>query len=78
MTTRQFQVLLEWDPDDQVWVTYVPALNYLSTFGTTREEALANTVEAITGYLEAAQQEGIPIPPSGTVAELVQIEVAGP
>ena len=65
MTMREFQTILQWDPDDQVWVTYVPALNYLSTYGETREQALANTREAILGYLEAAAKEGIPVPDSG-------------
>ncbi len=60
--TRLFKVLLEWDNEEQVWVTYVPTLNYISTFGETKEEALANTKEAILGYLEAATKEGIPIP----------------
>jgi antitoxin HicB len=54
MTNRRFQIVLEWDAEDGVWVTYVPALNYLSTYGDTREEALANTQEAIVGYFEAA------------------------
>ena len=76
MTTRQFQVVLEWDAEDQVWVTYVPVLNYLSTFGETREEALANTQEAILGYIEAARKEGVPVPPDNSKAELVQIQVA--
>jgi hypothetical protein len=31
MTSRRFKVLLEWDAEDAVWVTYVPALNHLST-----------------------------------------------
>jgi len=61
MASRQFQVWLEWDKEDKFWVTYVPSLNYLSTFGETREDALANTQEAILGYLEAAAKEGIPI-----------------
>ncbi len=60
MIVRQFQDILEWDADDKVWVTYVPALNYLSTFGETRQEALNNTREAILGYLEAAAKEGHP------------------
>lgn len=58
MTVRQFQAILEWDANDKVWVTYVPALNYLSTFGDTRQEAFDNTKEAILGYLEAAAKEG--------------------
>jgi predicted RNase H-like HicB family nuclease len=51
--TQHFQVMLEWDADEDVWVTYVPTLNGLSTFGETREEALSQTREAILGYLEA-------------------------
>ena len=76
MTTRRFKVLLEWDPDDQVWVTYVPALAYISTFGDTREEALERTQEAILGYLEAAATEGIEVPAVDPEAELVDLEVA--
>jgi predicted RNase H-like HicB family nuclease len=53
------RVLLEWDSEAQAWVTYAPSLNGLSTFGDTREEALANTREAILGYLEAAEEAGI-------------------
>lgn len=71
-TTHNYHVLLEWDPEAGVWVTYVPTLNGLSTFGTTREDALVNTREAILGYLEAAQKEGIPVPEP---AELVNLEV---
>lgn len=71
--TEHFYVLLEWDPEASVWVTYVPTLNGLSTFGETREEALAETREAILGYLEAAKKEGIPFSSS---AELVELQVA--
>ena len=46
MTTQHFHVLLEWDPEADAWVTYVPTLNGLSTFGETKEEALTNTREA--------------------------------
>ena len=73
--TRLFKVLLEWDNDEQVWVTYVPALNHISTFGETREEAMANTKEAILGYLEAAAKEGIQIPLESYELELVELEV---
>jgi len=73
MTMNHYHVLLERDPEAGVWVTYVPTLNGLSTFGETRELALANAREAILGYLEAAEKEGIPIPEA---AELVDLEVA--
>ena len=73
MATHHYHVLLEWDHEASVWVTYVPGLNGLSTSGQTRDEALANTREAILGYLEAAEKEGIPLP---RPAELVDLEVA--
>ncbi len=56
MSTRRFKVLLTWDPDDRVWVSYVPTLDWLSTFGETQEEALRFTKEAVLGYLEAAEK----------------------
>ncbi len=76
MMTRSFKVLLEWDADSEVWVTYVPALNHLSTFGESREEAIEHTKEAILGYLEAAAKEGITVPAASTATELVDVEVA--
>ena len=75
MKTRVFQVFVEYDPADQAWVTYVPALGHISTFGATRKEALGNTREAILGYIEAAAKEGIPLPIEQPAAELVQIAV---
>ncbi len=75
MATRRYKVLVEWDPEESVWVTYVPALNHLSTYGETKTEALANTREAILGYLEAAAKEGISIPPERPTG-VVDVEVA--
>jgi len=57
-----FEVRMEWDADDKLWGTYVPALNHLSTFGETYQQALEQTREAILGYLEAAEKEGLPLP----------------
>ena len=76
MSARRFKVVLEWDPEDQVWVTYVPALNHLSTFGDTREAALEQTREAIMGYLEVAEAEGIAVPDVDSDIELTEVEVA--
>ncbi len=76
MANRSFQVVLEWDSGDKVWVTYVPALDFLSTFGETREQALANTREAILGYLEAAAKERLPFPPMDFKAELVSLDIS--
>ncbi len=78
MGARRFQVEIEWDPDDEVWVTYVPALGHLSTYGETREEALAHTREAVLGYLEAAAKDELPVPDDQHQVDIVEIEVAAP
>jgi predicted RNase H-like HicB family nuclease len=75
MESRNFLVLVEHDSDSGQWVTHVPALNGLSTCGETREEALAETEEAIIGYLEAAAREGIPVPVT-SLPEVVTLRVA--
>ncbi len=61
-----------------MWVTYVPTLGHLSTFGDTRDEALEQTREAIIGYLEAAVKEGIAIPRADAETEVVDLEVTAP
>ncbi len=76
MAMHTFQVVLEWDPQSKAWVTYVPTLDFLSTFGQSREEALEKTREAILGYLEAAAKEGIPVPSETANTELVSLEVS--
>jgi predicted RNase H-like HicB family nuclease len=76
MITRRYQVIVYRDPDDDVWVTHVPDLGDISTFGDTREEALEHTREAIAGYIEAAAKEGLPIPDARVSAELVALDVA--
>lgn len=78
MNTRRFTTFIEWDREDRVWVTYVPALNYLSTFGETEEEALERTREAILGYLEAAEKAGLPVSLADEKPRIVELEVATP
>ena len=78
MSMRQFSVVVEWDSEDEIWVTHVPALDYLSSYGDTREAALESTREAIVGYLEAAAKDGIPLPRSGSEPSIVELEVALP
>jgi predicted RNase H-like HicB family nuclease len=76
MTARRFKVVVEWDAEESVWVTYVPALNHLSTYGETRDEALEQTREAIVEYLEVAEAEGIPVPELDSDIEVIEVEVA--
>ncbi|MBI4312038.1 MAG: type II toxin-antitoxin system HicB family antitoxin [Chloroflexi bacterium] len=76
MATQKFTVILTWDEQEQLWVTHVPALNWISTYGHTQEEALAMTEEAILGYLEAAEKDGVAVPATSTEARLLEVEVA--
>lgn len=78
MPVRHFSVVVEWDSDDKVWVTHVPALGGLSSYGDTRDAALESTREAIAGYLEAAAKDSIPLPHSGPEPSIVELEVSLP
>lgn len=71
-----FQVIVE--PEDGVFVTFVPALDFASTHGATREQALERTRELILGYLEAAKKEGIAVdvPGAHQRAEIVDLPVS--
>jgi predicted RNase H-like HicB family nuclease len=60
--TAAFKIVLEWDSDDHVWVSHVPDLGGMSTYGDTLEEAVAQTREAILGYLETAAEQGLSLP----------------
>lgn len=73
---RKFKVILEWDEEGQVYVATVPSLSGCFTQGKTREEALERAKEAIEGYLETLQQEGLPFPPGDVEFAEVQVEVA--
>ena len=62
-----FKIVLEWDAEDHVWVSHVPELGDISTYGDTVEEAIAQTREAILGYLETAAEQQIPLPDGAAV-----------
>jgi predicted RNase H-like HicB family nuclease len=76
MGSRQFQAFMEYDAEDKVWVTYVPALDNLSTFGETPDEAIENTREAVLGYLEAAAIEKIDVDAGTPPLQQFAIEVS--
>lgn len=58
---RQLRIILTRDRQEGRWITCVPALNHLSDWGKTRQEAIERTREAISGYLEALKKEGLPL-----------------
>ena len=48
--------------EDGYWISECPSLPGCISQGRTREEALANIREAIQIYMEALEEDGIPVP----------------
>jgi predicted RNase H-like HicB family nuclease len=62
MSEQRYTVLFE--PAEEVgYVVTCPALPGFVTEGNTYEEAHERAVEAIEGYLESLQKDGLPFPP---------------
>lgn len=68
-----YSVVIE--EQDGEFVTYVPALDFASTHGDTRDEAIERTREMIAGYLELAEKEGLAVPPPPTHTEIAEITI---
>jgi len=65
---ERYEVVLEPDEDGGYHI-FAPALKGCHSWGETREEALEHVKEAISLWIESAQECGIPIPDR----ELVEI-----
>ena len=48
--------------EDGYWVVECPSLPGCLTQGKTKEEAIANIKEAIQGYIEALEEDRLPVP----------------
>jgi predicted RNase H-like HicB family nuclease len=69
----EFLVTLELDEDGFI-VAECPSLPGCLSQGRTREEALANIREAITGYLASLRKHGEPLPETEVTS--VEVKVA--
>ncbi|MBI5960655.1 MAG: type II toxin-antitoxin system HicB family antitoxin [Chloroflexi bacterium] len=69
------RVLLYTDEENN-WIAEVPSLPGCGSEGKTRDEALTNIQEAIEVYIEALEQDGLPVPPEYDTFELVVVAVA--
>jgi len=58
---REYEVVLQREPEGGFSV-FVPELPSVATQGETRAEAFAMAKDAIEGYLQVMQEEGLPIP----------------
>lgn len=61
---KDLTVQIEWDDETQSWVTCIPELNGISTFGATQEEALQQTRDLVIGYLDSMEERGLQLPVS--------------
>ena len=48
--------------EDGYWVAECPSLPGCVSQGTTREETVRNIREAIEGYIQALEEDGLPVP----------------
>lgn len=68
-------VLLYTDEDGN-WIADVPSLPGCHSDGRTREEAIDRVKEAIEVYIEALEQDDLPVPEEAPHYELVSVEAA--
>ncbi|GAA6624300.1 type II toxin-antitoxin system HicB family antitoxin [Scytonema sp. NUACC26] len=59
--------------EDDYWVVECPSLRGCVSQGKTKEEALANIKEAITGYIAALEEDGLSVPEDNFEAFLVVV-----
>ncbi len=67
----KYRIIIEPD-EDGIFVAEVPSLPGCISQGKTRQEAIVNVKEAISGYLESLQKHNEPVPPSIT-EEIIEI-----
>lgn len=58
----RYEIILYWSKEDVAFVAEVPELPGCMAHGDTQNQALHNIQEAMTGWIEVAQELGRPIP----------------
>lgn len=80
MTTTEYSFTVLFEPAEEGgYVATCPALPGLVTQGETLEEARAMAADAIRGYIESLQKDGLPIPRDASdhqpIKETVRVSV---
>ena len=60
---KDYHINIFYSDEDEGYIADIPDLEYCSAFGKTPHEALDQLEIAKTAWLEAAREEGKPIPP---------------
>jgi len=72
MNQHTRQVILYKD-EDGYWIVECPSLKGCLSQGRTKEEALSNIKEAISGYVAALKEDDLPVPEDTFEAFLVVV-----
>lgn len=67
------RVLLEWDETAQSYAASCPELNFVSSCGTTKEEAVANLKEAIQLLLTPIPESLLQLPSDPSHVETIHL-----
>jgi predicted RNase H-like HicB family nuclease len=59
---QHYSMVLEWDPEDSIYVVTVPELPGCMTHGATYEEAVRQGQDAVDSWIAANRALGRPIP----------------
>ena len=59
---RHYSILIEWEPQGQVYIASVPELPGCISHGATYEEALVQIQDALDGFIEVAENLTMPLP----------------
>jgi len=59
---EHYEIILYWSAEDAVYIAEVPELPSCTAHGASHEEALSNVKEAMTLWLEVAQDRGLSVP----------------
>ena len=65
---NKYQIVINWSTADNAYIAQAPELSGCFAHGDTQQEALAEIEQAITLWLETAQEFGDPIPEPGGYA----------
>jgi len=63
MRPIQYSIVIQWSDRNEAYLANVPELPGCHTHGDTYQEALNNALEVIELWIEAAEKDGLPIPP---------------
>ncbi len=63
MRPIQYSIIIQWSDRNDAYLANVPELPGCHTHGDTYQEALKNALEVIELWIEAAEKDGLPIPP---------------